>query len=174
VNNTQLTLEFLEKKYYAAAAKVFAACHDFLVEISGEKPESTAMELVNREAEDATAHSAVFAGIRLSSSRRLIGVATYQPCSYGGDPSAAWIALLMIAPPYRGHGFGTAACHKIEETVFGGGAVSIKLGVLLNNPAAMRFWKATGYSDTGLVKPYGSGRSVAILEKKRAAENINE
>ena len=158
-----ITLEPLTKEDYATAATIFAECRDFLVYISGEKPDSTAIELVAREAAAAAAHRAVFAGIRPAGSRSMIGVATYQPSGYGGDPAAAWIALLLIAPPYRGKGYGARACRLIEHSVFVRGATSIRLGVLLNNPAAVLFWKTMGYRDIGIVKPHGSGHVVAVL-----------
>ncbi len=164
----KLDIAPLEPGEYAEAAAVYRESRRFRVDISSYPPESPGPELVAKEAADAREHGALFCGLRLKKSRQMVGVAVYEPSNYRGDPACAWIALLMIAEPCQGRGYGTEAAQHIEDAIFSApGVQAIKLGVLSNNPAALAFWRRMGYREAGRGKDVDSGHDAIIREKAR-------
>ncbi len=153
---------------FPEAAEVYLNSRHFLVELSGEDPGSLGLELVKREAEDARAHRAVFAGIRLVENRQMVGVVTYQPGGYRDQPSQAWIALLMIAEKFQSTGYGAEVYRIVEDIIFSNPKIQqISLGVLTNNSKALRFWQKVGYRDTGIRKLDGTGHEIIVMDKLR-------
>jgi GNAT superfamily N-acetyltransferase len=69
-----------------------------------------------------------------------------------------WIGLLMLDPAVRGGGLGGRIYRAAAEWVSAQGGAMIRIGVLEQNPDAMRFWQRQGFlelrrephvSDTG-------------------------
>jgi len=76
----------------------------------------------------------------------MIGVLDYVPDHYRGDPSAAFLELLMIAAPHRSRGLGSAVVAAFEAEIRKNPQVrTILSGVQVNNPGAIRFWQNHGY-----------------------------
>jgi RimJ/RimL family protein N-acetyltransferase len=122
--------------------------------------------MLTREAGDARANGGIFVGIRLRGNQQMVGVASYVPSGYKGQPSHAWIALLMIAEKFHYQGYGTEAYQLIEETISTDTKVlAIGLGVLANNPIALCFWQKMGYRTTGIRKQDAQGHEIILMEK---------
>ncbi len=86
----------------------------------------------------------------VSSEGELVGILDYVP-NYSGDFDAAFIELLMIAAPYRGHGLGKMAVDWLLLHGFSDKAALKRLyaAVQANNPDAIRFWQRMGFRITG-------------------------
>jgi GNAT superfamily N-acetyltransferase len=83
-------------------------------------------------------------------------------------PNKAMIGLLILAPQWRGGGYGRAAVAHIEALARSWGDVDrLRVGVVGSNPDALRFWRGVGFIDTGEIKakypPYID--DIVILEK---------
>jgi ribosomal protein S18 acetylase RimI-like enzyme len=91
----------------------------------------------------------IFCGI-CDGEGHMVGIIDFVPRLYGGDPSRAFLSLLMIAQQYRGYGLGAWAVRWVEGEIAKDGQVrSILCGVQTNNPAAIRFWERMGYQIVG-------------------------
>jgi RimJ/RimL family protein N-acetyltransferase len=164
--NSRLFITLLTVKDYPEAVEVYRNSLHYLVELSSEAPESAGLEMLTREASDARVYSGIVVCIRLRGNQQMVGVASYVPSGYNGQPSHAWIALLMIAEKFHYQGYGTEAYQLIEETISSNTKVlSIGLGVLANNPVALRFWQKMGYRTTGIRKPDAQGHEIILMEK---------
>ncbi len=76
----------------------------------------------------------------------MIGVLDYVPGGYQGDPSAAFLELLMISAPHRGRGIGHAVVEALEAEIRKDPVVRTALAaVQVNNPQAVKFWQREGY-----------------------------
>ncbi len=125
-----------------AVLDVYKQCEDFLAL----GPVATAsMEMVLKDIELSRGEGGLFCGI-YQPSGEMIGVLDYVPGGYQGNPSAAFLELLMIAAPQRGRGLGHAVVEAFEDQVRKDPAVRMILsGVQVNNPDAVRFWQREGY-----------------------------
>ena len=87
----------------------------------------------------------LFCGI-YDADEKMIGIIDYVPSHYGGEPSTAFLELLMIAAPYRNQGLGRTIVEAVEEEIRkDAGVRTILAGVQVNNPQAIRFWQRNGY-----------------------------
>jgi ribosomal protein S18 acetylase RimI-like enzyme len=129
-----------------ALLEVYRQCEDFL----SLGPVSTAsMEMVQNDLELSRSQGGIFYGI-FTALGEMIGVVDFIPSDYEGDPQAAYLALLMIAKPYRSQGIGQAAAQAVENEIRKDPTVTqIIAGVQINNPDALRFWQRQGYQITG-------------------------
>ena len=169
MESRRLVIAPITPQDYPEAAEVYRHSRRFLVEISGEKAEGLGPGLLEREVAEAGAHGALFNSIRLKNNGRMVGIVVYEPSGHDGQPSQAWLAVLMIAEPLQRQGYGVEAYKSIEDAIFENPEVrSIRLGVLENNPSAFRFWSRMGYRDTGGRKPGGRGHEVIVMEKRRS------
>ncbi|MBP2644836.1 MAG: acetyltransferase [Firmicutes bacterium] len=64
------------------------------------------------------------------------------------------LGLLLIDPAFRSQGLGSQAYRKLERWTLAHNMSLIKLGVLLPNTSAQRFWESLGFRKTGEIKPY--------------------
>ncbi len=125
-----------------AALSVYRQCEDFLA--LGPLP-TASMDMVMRDIELSRSEGGLFCGI-YAEDGNMIGVIDYVPRNYRGEPSQAFLELLMIAAPFRGHGFGRAVVEAVEDEIQKNPLVTAILsGVQVNNPEAIRFWQANGY-----------------------------
>jgi ribosomal protein S18 acetylase RimI-like enzyme len=129
-----------------AILEVYRQCEDFLAL----GPVATAsMQMVLKDIEISTGENGIFCSI-LRANGNIIGVVDYIPNNYQGDPRAAYLSLLMLAAPYRNQGFGKIVLEAIEREVKKAARVSVMfLGVQVNNPQALLFWKRRGYRIVG-------------------------
>lgn len=164
----RLEMRNLGARDYPSVIEVYRQSPRFIVELNGRPAESIGLEMVEEDAAQAANHGARFTGFFPRDSGRMIGVADFVPGGYKGQPSRAWIALLLIAEPYRRQGYGAEACELVEKAILANPDVqAIGLGVLTRNGPALGFWQAMGYKRVGSTVTDGDGRDVVILEKKR-------
>jgi ribosomal protein S18 acetylase RimI-like enzyme len=125
-----------------AILDVYRQCEDFLAL----GPVATAsMEMVRKDIEFSGQEGGVFCGI-YAAGGKMIGVVDYIPCDFEGDPHAAFLALLMIAAPFRNQGIGAAVVEAVEAEVGKDARITAILsGVQVNNPQAIQFWQRQGY-----------------------------
>jgi RimJ/RimL family protein N-acetyltransferase len=153
---------------YPAVVELYRQTPRFIVELNGRPADSINLEMVEEDAAQAANHGAIFAGLFLRASDRLIGAADYVPGGYRGRPSQAWIALLLIGGPHQRQKYGAEAYRLVEEAIFSNPDVqTIGLGVLVNNGPALGFWAAMGFQRAGSTVLDRDGREVVILQKQR-------
>ncbi|GIE80789.1 hypothetical protein Aph02nite_67390 [Actinoplanes philippinensis] len=75
-----------------------------------------------------------------------------------------WIGLLLVDGHHRRQGHGRAIATAVEDLFEGTGV--LRLGVLVNNPAAQRFWSALGYRHVDTRPDMAKGRTTLIYEKR--------
>ena len=125
-----------------AVLNLYKQSKDFLA--LGPVP-TASMEMVLKDIELSHSEGGFFCGI-YKADGEMIGVLDYVPRGWEGDASAAFLELLMIAAPHRGHGLGRAVVEAFEDEIRKDPAVrTIFSGVQVNNPGAIRFWQARGY-----------------------------
>jgi GNAT superfamily N-acetyltransferase len=125
-----------------AILHVYKQCEDFLAL----GPVAVAsMEMVLKDIEISEGEGGAFCGI-YKTDGEMIGVIDYVPSHYKGDPSQAFLELLMIAAPYRKQGIGKMVVKVVEKEIWRDKKVNAILsGVQVNNPQAVRFWQKNGY-----------------------------
>jgi RimJ/RimL family protein N-acetyltransferase len=170
--SARLEMRTLGARDYPAVVEVYRQMPRFVVELNGRAAESIGLEMVQEDAAQAALHGAQFVGLFLRASGAMIGVADFVPGGYKGQPSQAWIALLMITEPYQRQGYGSQAYRLIEQAIWADPVVqTIGLGVLVNNGPALGFWQAMGYQRVGSTVADTDGREVVILNKNRPIHN---
>ena len=168
LDSDELEITPITPEDYPEAFEVFKNSAHFLVDISGEPRNNLNPGRVTQEAANALQHRAVFAGIRLKKTRRIAGLAVYEPSNHEGRSQLAWIALLMISEPYQLRGYGRSACRLIEQAIFADPDIqSIRMGVLANNTGALKFWHKMGYLKLKEIRHETSGAGVIVMEKRR-------
>ncbi|MBN2002269.1 MAG: GNAT family N-acetyltransferase [Anaerolineae bacterium] len=129
-----------------AILAVYRQCEDFLA--LGPVPRAS-REMVLKDLEISQSEGGSFCGI-YAADGVMVGVVDTIPYDFEGDPSQAFISLLMIAQPFRRQGIGKAVVAAIEEDIKTNPEVrTILAGVQANNPDAIRFWDRNGYSIVG-------------------------
>jgi GNAT superfamily N-acetyltransferase len=122
---------------------VYRQCQDFLA--LGPNPIATA-EMVQQD----FGHSRLQGGLYcliLDSIGQTIGVIDYLPSHFEGNPEQAFIALLMIAAPFRRRGLGHQVLSQIENLIQENDQIrGINTAVQVNNPDALCFWQKNGYA----------------------------
>jgi ribosomal protein S18 acetylase RimI-like enzyme len=125
-----------------AVLEVYLQCEDFLALCP--VPDAS-MEMVLKDIEISKGEGGIYCGI-FTEAGEMIGILDYVPGNYQGDPDNAYLALLMLAAPFRNRGFGKAVVEAFEDEVRKDERVKTVLaGVQVNNPKAVRFWQRQGY-----------------------------
>jgi RimJ/RimL family protein N-acetyltransferase len=76
---------------------------------------------------------------------QIIGLMDFAPRR--GADGASFLALLMIAAPFRNSGCGKIIMDAFEKYLVKTYHTTVlKAGVMVNNPRAIRFWERTGFS----------------------------
>lgn len=100
--------------------------------------------------------------LRLRATGELVGTAALlAPHPDGPFP---WIGLLLINSAWQGQGLGAEAATAIETQLASENWSEVRLGVMLANPRARRFWERQGYTVYG-EKLDGDKRPVWIMLK---------
>jgi len=129
-----------------AVLDVYRQCEDFLA--LGPVPDAS-LTMVLSDIGLSQACGGCYCGIYIMDGR-MIGIVDYVPRNYEGDPRAAYIALLMIAAPFRRRGIGQAVLEAIEKKIRRDAQVNtILAGLQVNNPQAIHFWQRNGYRIVG-------------------------
>jgi len=147
-----------------ALLEVYRQCEDFLA-LGPQGHASPEMVLADLDA--AQMAGSQYCGIFIRPSDELIGVADFLPGRFEGIPQHAFLELLMIAWPFRSHGLGSQIVTDLETEIRKNPQVNtIRLGVQVNNPGALRFWQRCGYR---IIRPaeLQPDQTVACLMEKR-------
>jgi ribosomal protein S18 acetylase RimI-like enzyme len=125
-----------------AVLNVYRQCEDFLAL----GPVSTAsMEMVLADLELSRREGGNFCGI-YTPDGKMVGIVDYVASNFEGNPHTAFLSLLMIAAPFRKHGIGQVVVTAVENEIRKNPQVTtIRSGVQVNNPQAIRFWQRNGY-----------------------------
>jgi RimJ/RimL family protein N-acetyltransferase len=81
--------------------------------------------------------------LRLRATEELVGTAAIV--APHPDEPFPWIGLLLIDGTWQGQGLGGEAASAIERQLAAEGWTEVRLGVMLANPRARRFWERQGY-----------------------------
>jgi ribosomal protein S18 acetylase RimI-like enzyme len=129
-----------------AILRVYRQCEDFLA--LGPQPHAS-LEMVAADLQHSQTEGGLFCGI-YDTMGEIVGIVDFVPCGYAGEPSQAFLSLLMIGAPHRGHGLGSAIVQTVESEIRRDPGVRVILsGVQVNNPGAVRFWQRMGYRIVG-------------------------
>lgn len=66
-------------------------------------------------------------------------------------PSCAEISDMVVAEPYRGHGYGTAIIQTLVRQALKMGAEEAEIGAALDNPRAASLYRKLGFTDSHTV-----------------------
>jgi ribosomal protein S18 acetylase RimI-like enzyme len=162
VRNIPLQIHPISPDELDAILGVYRLCEDFL----SLGPVATAsMEMVLKDVEISADEGGIFCGI-YAPDQKMIGVIDYVPNNYRGNPQTAYLALLMIASPYRNQGIGKAVVAAIENEIQKDAKITVIVsGVQVNNPQAIRFWQRNGYRIVSEPKLYPDQTTAVDLQK---------
>ena len=149
-----------------ALLSLYEQCEGFL----SLGPEATAsLEIVIGDLANSRKHNATYLGI-FDQAERLVGVVDFIANGHKGRSSWGCISLLMLVPTSRGNGLGTEVTRAVEDEILGNpGVTEIHLGVQVNNPGGLRFWRRLGYQITGGPERMPDTTTVYHLKKERGA-----
>jgi ribosomal protein S18 acetylase RimI-like enzyme len=82
-------------------------------------------------------------------------------------PGDWWLGLLLLAPEMRCAGLGADVYRAMEEFVRARSARGVQLSVQLQNPAAVKFWEALGFTRTGTSPQHLGARENVLLNMRR-------
>ena len=145
IRSERFTLRIVTPEDHAAVLDVYRQCEDFLA--LGPNPTASA-EMVAGDLALSQRQGGMFYGV-YDPAGRMIGVVDVVPRLYEGNPALAFLELLMIAQPHRSKGLGAEIVRVVEAAIRQDGTVkTIRAGVQVNNPGAIRFWQRMGYRIT--------------------------
>lgn len=106
-------------------------------------------------------------GIFSTDTRKLIGVIDLiRDFPTGGE----WVlGLMLIDPEFRASGLGSQVCQSLASWCQSRGAMSIRLGVVEDNSAGLRFWQKSGFEefDRKPFQRHGSKEHTTIIMRRR-------
>lgn len=146
-----------------AILAVYRQCEDFLA--LGPVPTASA-EMVRADLRLSADHGGVFCGI-YDPQGVMVGVIDVIPDGYEGEAHTGYLSLLMIARPYRSGGLGGRVVCAVEgELAQRHGVTTMRAGVQVNNPGAIRFWQRMGYAIVSDPELLPDGTTCVRLHKK--------
>lgn len=145
-----------------AVLEVYRQCEDFLAL----GPVAVAsMGMVEQDVAHSTEVGGLFCGV-FAADGRMVGVVDFVPCGWEGDPTAAFLSLLMIAAPERRGGLGQRIVEWVEHSICEDLQIRVIFsGVQVNNPGAIRFWQAQGYRIISEPQLMADGTTCVQLQK---------
>jgi ribosomal protein S18 acetylase RimI-like enzyme len=145
IRSERFTLRAVTPEDDVALLDVYRQCEDFLA--LGPNP-TASPAMIAGDLALSQGQGGIFYGI-FDPAGRMIGVMDVVPRLFEGDPGVAFLELLMIAQPYRSQGLGAEIVRTVEAAIGQDGTVkTIRAGVQVNNPGAIRFWQRMGYRIT--------------------------
>ncbi|MFJ6798244.1 GNAT family N-acetyltransferase [Streptomyces sp. NPDC091268] len=148
-------------------AALYATNHAFF-EISGDFPDPgrITVEQVAAALADELAHDG--AEVLLArTAGRLVGLAAtlaHHPDPQAGDPDP-WIGLLLVDATAHRRGHGRTLAGLVEDRFRAAGRTGARLAVLDDNPKALAFWQAQGYTPLRRSADREKGRACTVLRK---------
>ncbi|MER5729138.1 GNAT family N-acetyltransferase [Streptomyces sp. NPDC002138] len=148
-------------------AALYATNHAFF-ELSGDFPDPAriTVEQVAAALADELAHDGARVLLARSAGRLVGLVATldHHPDPGSGDPDP-WIGLLLIDATAHRSGYGRTLATLVEDRFRTAGRDGLRLAVLDNNPRALAFWTAQGYTELRRAPDLEHGRPCTVLRK---------
>lgn len=143
-----------------------AACDDFSILVSGQphQLEDTFGLLHDRPPQKSEADKQVL-GLR-NREENLCGVLDLVR-GYP-DESVCFIGLLLLLPEIRGNGLGRRIMQSVADWAKAEGFHALMLGVVEENQAGLRFWKACGFElvETSQPRTFGQKTQRVLRMKK--------
>ena len=167
ISSTPVTFELkpIAEQDRPALLTLYRQCEDF-IRLGSIAPIDDAM--VQTDLDISQRSRGIFLGIWLPDGV-LAGVADYIPAGFEGMAECAFIELLMIGRPWRGRGLGAAVLKWIEQRVWKAAEVTaLRIGVQVNNPQAINFWEAHGFSRIGGPTLQPDGTVAYLYEKNKS------
>jgi ribosomal protein S18 acetylase RimI-like enzyme len=69
----------------------------------------------------------------------------------GYEGHRGWVNYLAVAPAFRGHGFGRALMHRVEQALSAMGCPKVSLLIRASNAEVMAFYRHLGYAQDEVV-----------------------
>jgi RimJ/RimL family protein N-acetyltransferase len=161
--NDPIDLRVVGEEALAEVLAVYRECGDFLAlgPVASASP-----EMIRADLEASQREGGSFCGVYLQG-QGMIGVADFVARNFRGQRDTAHIALLMLAASHRNRGIGTRVVELIESEIRKDpGIRRIQAGVMVNNPAAIRFWNSRGYGIVSGPERLADHTTVYRLEKR--------
>lgn len=159
---SSFTIRPVQHEELTQVLEVYRQCEDFLA--LGSDPRAS-MEMIEKDWQISKEAGGIFCGI-FDDSQNMIGVVDFIPANFEGNPSHAFIELLMIAMPARGKGLGREVMQAIEDEILKNSNITdILSAVQINNPKAIQFWKNIGYEIVSEPRLNLDGTTVYRLSK---------
>lgn len=159
---SSFTIRPVQHEELTQVLEVYRQCEDFLA--LGPDPRAS-MEMIEKDWQISKEAGGIFCGI-FDDSQNMIGVVDFIPANFEGNPSHAFIELLMIAMPARGKGLGREVMQAIEDEILKNSNITdILSAVQINNPKAIQFWKNIGYEIVSEPRLNLDGTTVYRLSK---------
>ncbi|MFJ4920929.1 GNAT family N-acetyltransferase [Streptomyces sp. NPDC088725] len=103
------------------------------------------------------------------SAGRLVAVAVTIDAHPDPDDPDPWIGLLMVHAREHRSGYGRQLAEVIEDRFRTDGRTGLRLAALANNPRALAFWTALGYTEIDRRRDRERGRPCLVLRKDLTA-----
>jgi ribosomal protein S18 acetylase RimI-like enzyme len=142
IKDKELKIRPINESEIEAVLEVYRECEDFLE--LGPVPKAS-MTMVKTDLKISKEEHGIYCGI-FDKQNRMVGIVNFVPKGFRQKPDQAFLALLMIAKPYRNQGIGTRVVKLIESEIMKDKKiVYIYSGVQVNNERAIKFWDKMGY-----------------------------
>jgi ribosomal protein S18 acetylase RimI-like enzyme len=146
IQDNELTIRPILESETGMVLEVYRECEDFLA--LGPQPKAS-LTMVKQDLNHSKEENEIFCGI-FDNRNRMLGIVDFVPQRFDQKPEGAFLALLMIAKPHRGHGIGDRVVKLIESEIVKNKAIRyIYSGVQVNNEPAIGFWGKMGYEIYG-------------------------
>jgi len=156
------TIRPVQRDKLTQALEVYRQCEAFLS--LGPDPRAS-MEMIEKDMQISKEADGIFCGI-FDGDQNMIGIVDFIPANFEGNPSHAFIELLMIAAPARRKGLGKEVVKSIEQDILRDGQIAAVLSaVQVNNQSAINFWTKVGYQIVSEPIPNEDGTTVYKLFK---------
>jgi ribosomal protein S18 acetylase RimI-like enzyme len=142
IKDKELEIRSIDESEVNNVLDVYRACEDFLE--LGPVPKAS-IEMVRTDMGTSKKENRIYCGI-FDEKNRMVGIVDFIPKNYSNKADQAFLALLMIAKPYRSQGIGARVVKLIESEIIKDKEIQyIYSGVQVNNVHAIKFWDRMGY-----------------------------
>ena len=140
--HADMSLDELSIEDRAAVQALAEACEDYYLETDGHRPgPAEAHSILSEAPEGRDARDKHVFGLRDSN-----GLAALADVVHGWpDPETWMIGLLLVSPDHRDHGLGGHLVEELAQEAAAAGAGRLRVGVLAERAAAVRFWERHGF-----------------------------
>lgn len=141
IHGEYFTIQKIDRKYINQVYGIYKKCEDFL----SLGPVSVASkQMVLDDFKISENECGIYCGIFIHGI--MIGIVDFVLSGFEGNPSHAYISLLMISIDYRSKGIGKDVVKAIEKEILKNITIkAILAGVQTNNKNAIKFWENNGY-----------------------------